>query len=258
MLLSRSDRTQTGKNLSVEVAYPRSYVLSRLVRGLTFKGALLGAALGCAHGIWTHANGQSHESNAQAMTSLATETLTGGIIGAAGGLSGACAYALIGGPTGAVAGVLGASFVSLSTYSAIPSIAAAPRNLQKEARQSLGYIEPGQAAVYTPVVSDATIKEEAPPQAPLYRGPFNDRIVFLGMNPGPTAKATHLMRRHADLTVISPTLGLPLKRVGNQVFNLSNAQGIAGFVATLGLPAERASGVRAAFAMCEEIGRAHV
>ena len=45
------------------------------------------------------------------------------------------------------------------------------------------------ANAYTPVVSDDTIKEEAPPTAPLYKGPFNDRVVYLGMNIDATRRA---------------------------------------------------------------------
>jgi len=255
MLSSRSDRTSAGKNLSVEVAYPRRYVLSRLVRGLTLKSALVGGLLAFAHGAYQHSTGKRSERGNAAMVSLATETLTGAAIGATAGLTGSLAYAFIGGPVGALAGVFGAAVVAGGTYSAIPSIASMPATIAQKGKAGLGYQEPINAAVYTPVLYDATIKEEAPPPAPAYNGPWNDSVVFLGMNPGPTAKAVRLMKRRANVTPIYPSLTPDAIKVNGKRYDLRSEAGIKGFVQTLDLTVDRAEGVRKALRICEKGAR---
>ena len=259
MLSSRSDRTQSGKKLSVGVAYPRRYVLARLVRGLTLKSAFLGAALGFSHAALVHSSGPRTEANGAAMTQLLLETAAGAAIGATAGLTGSLAYAFIGGAPGAAAGVLGAGLIAGGTYAALPSIAAMPQTAERvgesvkiQTSQKLGYIEPGKTDnPYTPVISDDTIKEEAPPAAPLYRGPYNDRVVYLGMNADATATAARQMRRHADVTLISNTGPQDRVRDGGKLYDLRDKAGIAAFAASLGLKADGAAGVRRALAMCE-------
>ena len=260
MLIPRSDRTPSGQKLTVSVTYPRRYVLARLVRGLTWKGALLGGILGFAHAAYTHSSGQNPTQGNAAMIELAVETVAGTVLGGAAGLTGALAYAFIGGAPGAAAGILGAGLVVGGSYAALPSIAALPQSAEKagetvkvETSRKLGYIEPGQTDnPYTPVISDDTIKEEAPPAAPIYNGPYNDRIVFLGMNAGPTARATARMKRRAEVTVISNTGPQDRVRVGGKLHDLRDKAGIAAFAKGLGLPAPNAAGVRRALQMCEK------
>ena len=264
MLIPRSDRTQSGQKLTVSVTYPRRYVLARLVRGLTLQGALLGGVLGFAHASYMHSSGQRPERDGAAMTELVVETVAGAVLGATAGLAGSLAYAFIGGAPGAAAGVLGAGLVVGGSYAALPSIAALPQNaetlgarvgdtVKEETSRKLGYIEPGKSDnPYTPVVSDDTIKEEAPPAAPIYRGPFNDRVVYLGMNADATTRAVRLMKRRADVTVISNVGPQDRVRVAGQLYDLRGKAGIAAFAKSLNLPAKNAAGVRSALAMCEK------
>lgn len=82
---------------------------------------------------------------------------------------------------------------------------------------------------------------------------FNDRILFVGMN-NPTltsAGAAHeikeLRKTGADLvTVTDSKAGLDKIRVGATTYDLTTAEGRAGFVATLQLPSEKAAKVAAA------------
>lgn len=264
MLSSRSDRTHGGKKVSVAVFYPRGYVLSRLVRRLVLGGALVGAGLGFAHAAWTHSSGQRPERGDAALRAVAGETALGALAGATAGLSGSLAFALVGGPLGALAGVTGAALVGGATFAAAPSLAEMPQQWSAGAQSALGYETPGAPngnenlvarALGSAVAFDSDIKEDAPPPAPAYNGPWNDRIVFLGMNPGPTSKAARLMSAHAPVSLIMPSTAPDRVRVGAQTFDLRSAGGVAAFVRTLGLTAPQSRGVERAFAICERGAR---
>ena len=273
MLSNRSDRTHNGQKLSVGVAYPKRYVLSRLVRGLTLKSAIVGAVLGFGHAVFL-----SGAQGDVTLTRLALETGAGAVMGAAAGLTGSLAYAFIGGAPGAAAGLLGAGLIGGGSFAAFPTLAAMPRALT--AAQSgvtevsplstgtemaelstdplststeLGFIEPGKSGnAYTPVISDDTIKEEAPPPAPLYRGPFNDRVVYLGMNIDATRSATRQMSRSAKVTVITDDGPQDRVRNGNKLYDLSQKNGINAFAQSLGLDKTAEAGVVRALVMCEK------
>ena len=255
MLSSRSDRTHSGKKLPVEVSYPRGYVIAHLVRGLTLKGALIGGLLGFGHASYMHSSGQRSERGAAALRAVAGETAIGLVSGAAAGASGSLAYALIGGPAGAMAGVAGAALFGGSTFAAMPSIASLPQEIGAKTSDALGYVAPTNGSLYTSVVYDSEIKEDAPPPAPQFSGPWNDRIVFLGMNPGPTAKASRSMGRQADVTLIMPSIAPDRIRVGKNNYDLRSTRGVSAFVATLGLTPKQTAGVRKAFAICEKGAR---
>jgi hypothetical protein len=255
MLSSRSDRTHSGKKLSVEVSYPRGYVISRLVKNLTLKGALIGGLLGFSHASYMHSSGQRPERGRAALVAVAGETAVWTVSGAAAGATGSLAYAFIGGPVGALGGVAGAALVGTGIFSAAPSIAAMPKQIGAKTSTVLGYVPPSDSSLYTPVTFDSDIQEDAPPPAPKYSGPWNDRIVFLGMNPGPTRRASTLMSRHADLTLIMPSSTQDRVKVGGITYDLRTPRGVSAFVATLDLPPVAAAGVRKAFAMCEKEAR---
>ena len=275
MLTSRNERTQSGQKLSVGVAYPKRYVLRRLVGGLTIKSALLGAALGFGHAVFF----SSHLGNLTG-SHLALETGLGAAIGATAGLVGSLAYAFVGGAGGAALGLLGAGLIGSSSFLAFPTLAAAPRaltptesgvtdvsplstatdisNVSTDAdalstSTDLGFVEPGKTGnAYTPVLSDDTIKEAAPPTAPLYKGPFNDKVVYLGMNRDSTVKATRLMSRHASVTTISDDGQQDHVRNGDKIYDLRNPNGINAFAASLGLDKTQQAGVVRALVMCEK------
>ena len=268
MLSNRSDRTHSGQKLSVGVAYPKRYVLSRLVRGLTLKSALIGAVLGFGHAVFV--SGAQGDVTA---TRLALETLMGAGFGAAAGLTGSLAYAFIGGAGGAAVGLLGASVVGAGSFAAFPSIAAMPRALTAaesgvtelpdlstgtemaslSTSTELGFIEPGKSGNgYTPVLSDDTIKEEPPPPAPIYNGPFNDRVLYLGMNVDATRSATRSMSRHAAVTVITDDGPQDRVRNGNKLYDLRQKNGINAFAASLGVDKTAQAGVVRALNMCEK------
>ncbi len=255
MLSSRSDRTHSGKKLSVEVSYPRGLVIARTVRSLTFKGALLGGLLGFGHAAYMHSSGQRPERGNAALVAVAGETALWALSGAAAGLSGSLAYALVGGPMGAVAGVAGAALVGGATFSAVPSIAAMPQQIGEKTQVALGYAAPGESAPYRVTSFDSDIQEDAPPPAPLYQGPWNDRVVFLGMNIGPTRKASRIMGQQADLTTILPGALQDHIKVGQTTYDLRTLRGVSAFVATLGLSPKSAAGTRKAFAICEKQAR---
>lgn len=104
---------------------------------------------------------------------------------------------------------------------------------------------------FIPVVYDASVKEEKVPAAPPYRGPWNDKIVYLGMNSGPTRRATRALQDQAEVHVIT--------NAGRSDFwngfNLGNARGRREFVASLSLPAQNAAGVSEALADAEDGAR---
>jgi hypothetical protein len=255
MLSSRSDRTHSGKKLTVGVVYPRGYVISQTVKNLTIKGAILGGLLGFAHAAYIHSSGQRPERGSDALRAVAGETAIWAASGAAAGLSGSLAFAFIGGPVGGMAGVAGAALVGGATFAALPSVASMPKQLSEKTQVALGYVPPAGTSLYTPVLFDSDIKEDAPPPAPTYNGPWNDSIVFLGMNPGPTRKAARIMGRHANVTLIMPSTAPDRIRVGSSTYDLRTTNGVAAFVATLGLSPQRAAGVRKAFTVCEKGAR---
>lgn len=255
MLSSRSERTHNGKKLSVEVSYPRGYVISHLAKGLALKGALVGGLLGFAHASYMHSSGQRPERGNAALMAVAGETAVWTVSGAAAGATGGLAYAFIGGPAGAIAGLSGAAVVGSSTFAAMPSIAAMPGAVGARTSKVLGYHPPVEASRYIPAAFDSDIQEEAPPPAPAYNGPWNDRVVFLGMNPGPTKRASTSMGRQTDLTLIMPSTAPDRVRVGQKIYDLRSLNGVSRFVATLDLPPKAAAGVRKAFAMCEKGAR---
>ncbi len=255
MLGSRSHRTQNCKKLPIEVSYPRRLVLARTVRSLTLKGGIVGGLLGFCHASYTHSSGQRPERGQAALVAVAGETAIWALSGAAAGFSGSVAYAFLGGPAGAVAGVAGAALVGGATFSTAPSIAAMPQGIGAQTQTTLGYAAPGEAPAFRMTTFDGDIREDAPPPAPLFKGPWNDRVVFLGMNVGPTRKASRLMGAHATLTEIAPGALQDRVRVGAKTYDLRNSRGIAQFVGTLGLAPKAAAGTRRAFAMCEKQAR---
>ena len=273
MLTSRNERTHSGQKLSVGVAYPKRYVLRNLVRGLTLKGAILGAVLGFGYAVYA-GGGQGTP------LQMALQIGAGAAIGAAAGLTGSLAYAFIGGAPGAALGILGAGLIGSSSFLAFPTLAAAPRALTPaesgvaevsplstsadvseissdaaalSTSTDLGYVEPGKTSnAYTPVLSDDTIKEAAPPAAPLYKGPFNDRVVYLGMNLDSTRSATRQMSRHASVTTISDDGQQDHVRNGDKIYDLRQKNGINAFAASLGLNPTQQAGVVRALTMCEK------
>ncbi len=272
MLTNRNDRTHSGQKLSVGVAYPKRHVLNRLVRRLTLGGALLGAAAGFGHAVFV-----SSQQGDLTTTHLALETLLGAGFGAAAGLAGSLAYAFIGGAPGAAAGLLGAGLIGGGSFAAFPSIAAMPRALTPaetgvtqaplstgtesaafapdslSTSTELGFIEPGKSGNgYVPVLDDETIKEEAPPPAPTYKGPFNDRVVYLGMNIDATRSATRQMGRQAQITVITDEGPQDRVRNGDKIYDLRSKNGINSFAASLGLDETAQAGVVRALNMCEK------
>ena len=276
MLSNRSDRTHTGQKLSVGVAYPKRYVLSRLVRRLTLGGALAGGALGFGHAVTVN-----NASGDVTPLRFALETGAGAAIGAAAGLTGSLAYAFIGGAPGAAAGLLGAAAIGGASFAAFPSLAAIGAGPRAQTAQEsgvtnlsplststevasfapdslststdLGFIEPGKSGNgYTPVLSDDTIKEEAPPPAPVYRGPFNDRVLYLGMNIEATRNAARQMGRTAQVTVITDDGPQDQVRNGDKLYDLRQKNGINAFAKSLGLDETARAGVVRALNMCEK------
>jgi hypothetical protein len=195
MLSSRSDRTHSGKKLSVEVSYPRGFVMARTVRTLALKGALVGGMLGFAHASYTHSSGQRPERGKAALIAVAGETAIWTATGAAAGLSGSLAYALVGGPVGAMLGVTGAALVGGGTFAALPSVAALPSQVGERAQVALGYVPSGGVSNYTLTSFDSEIKEDAPPPAPKFSGPWNDKIVFFGHESRPDQQSRALDER---------------------------------------------------------------
>ena len=276
MLSNRNDRTYAGRKLSVGVAYPKRYVLQRLVRRLILGGALLGAAVGFGHAVFV--SGQQGDLTA---SRLLLETGVGALVGAAAGATGSLAYAFIGGAPGAAVGLLGAGLIGGGSFAALPSLAAMPRALTPaetgvtdlsplstrpdltsvssdplSTSTELGFIEPGKTGnAYTPVLSDDTIKEEAPPTAPLYKGPFNDRVVYLGMNIDATRRAARQMSRNAKVTVITDDGAQDRVRNGSKLYDLRQKNGRAAFAASLGLNKTAEAGVVRALEMCEKDAR---
>ena len=273
MLSNRNDRTHSGQKLSVGVAYPKRYVLSRLVRRLTLGGALLGAAAGFGHAVFV-----SSQHGDLTTPHLILETLLGAGFGATAGLAGSLAYAFIGGAGGTAAGLLGAGLIGAGSFAAFPSIAAMPRALTPaetgvtelgplstgtgmaqissdplSTSTELGYIEPGKTGnAYVPVLDDDTIKEEAPPEAPIYRGPFNDRVLYLGMNIDATRSATRQMSRNASVSVITDDGPQDRVRNGNKLYDLRSKNGINAFAQSLGVNKTAQVGVVRAMNMCEK------
>ena len=207
---------------------------------------------------------------------MALEAGLGAIFGAAAGLTGSLAYAFIGGAPGAAAGLLGAGLIGAGSFAAFPTLAAMPRALTsaetgvtqaplstgtEQAELStdplststeLGYIEPGKSGnAYVPVLSDDTIKEDAPPPAPIYRGPFNDRVLYLGMNIDATRSATRQMSRSAQLTVITDDGPQDQVRNGDKIYDLRQKMASTRSHKGLGLNAIAQAGVVRALIMCE-------
>ncbi len=240
----RSPSFLKQQKLRVHTFRPRSRVGARWVRNATIAATLLGMAAGACHALSSKAIG------AGKTRVVLAETLAGGAIGFVAGLGGSLLYAGVGGPFGAVAGIAGAATLGAGGWSVLPRAGNVPVALATGARNALGYV-PTTPILYSPVFYDASIKEEAPPEAPAWNGPWNDRVLFLGMNPSSVRTATRQMSRHATLSVITDS-GLPDHvKVGGKWMELDSSYGIAAFVKTLGLPEKNAAGVRHAIALCE-------
>ena len=122
--------------------------------------------------------------------------------------------------------------------------------LKNSAQNALGYV-PLTPILYARVFDDASVKEETLPPAPEWNGPWNDRVLFLGMNPSSVVKATRQMSRRADVTALKDS-GLPDHvKVNGKWMELGSSFGIKAFVKTLGLPEKNAEGVRRALTICE-------
>ncbi len=245
----RSSSAPSERPLRVHTFRPRSRVDARWVRNVTFFATLVGAGLGAANSLTTRtlADGKTHSIATPA--AIVRGALGGGVIGFGAGLGGSLLYALLGGPVGAVAGLAGAAALSAGGIKLGSRMTGMSSVLKSGAQNALGYVPV--TPLYVPVFYDATVKEEAPPPAPPWNGPWNDRVLFLGMNPSSVARAVPIMRRHADVTAITDS-GLPDHvKVNGKWMELGSSYGIAAFVKTLGLNAKSSEGVRRAIALCE-------
>jgi hypothetical protein len=210
--------------------------------------ALGGALAGFFFASWQHSSGRRPERGGEAMKALAGETALWGAAGGTAGLTGAVAYGLIGGPAGAIAAVGGAALVGASTYSALPAIAAMPRQMNAPEEENWALA----AAAYTPVFGDDSIKNEAPPVAPIYYGPRNDRILYLGMNADSTSVAVSHLRRRADVTMITNGRVQDGVTVGGKFYDLRTKKGIAQFAAQFRFNSGTTAKIRTAFENCEK------
>ena len=78
------------------------------------------------------------------------------------------------------------------------------------------------------------LRKRRRPEAPVYRGPFNDRVLYLGMNIDATRSATRQMSRNANVTVITDDGPQDRVRNGNKLYDLRSKNGINAFAARVG------------------------
>ncbi|RYX82304.1 hypothetical protein EON83_20135 [bacterium] len=245
----RSSPVQSERPLRVHTFRPRTRVTTRWARNVTIGTTLVGAGLGAASAMTTRTTADGKKQTQATPTAIVRGTLAGGALGFGAGLSGSLLYAFFGGPIGAVAGIAGAGALAFGGFRLGSQFTAVPSVLKSSAQSALGYVPA--SPLYVPVFYDATVKEEAPPVAPEWNGPWNDRVLFLGMNPSSVVKAVGQMKRHADVTPIKDS-GLPDHvKVNGKWMELGSSYGIAAFVKTLGLNEKSAAGVRRALTLCE-------
>jgi hypothetical protein len=246
MLSTRSRQTDSGqKPLRVHTFRPRSRVGALWVRNVTIGVTLLGVGLGACHAL------SSDLSGADKVRVVLAETLAGGAIGLVAGLGGSLLYAGIGGRPGAALGLAGAAILGAGGWRGVlPHAGNVPSAITTGAQNALGYI-PTSPILYAPVFFDSSIKEETLPEAPVWNGPWNDRVLFLGMNPASVRTAVAQMSRQASVSPYTDS-GLPDHvKVNGKWMELGSSYGIAAFVKTLGLPDKNAAGVRRALTICE-------
>lgn len=241
----RSSPLSNQKPLRVHTFRPRSRPGARFVRNATLASTLLGAGLGAYHAL------SSNSSATHKQRVLGLEMLAGGAIGLGAGLVGSLLYAGVGGSSGAITGLIGAGVLGLGGWRGVmPRVGGLPVALKNGAQNALGYV-PTSPVLFSPVFYDLTVHEERLPEAPPWTGPWNDRVLFLGMNPSSVRTAVRQMKRHADISAFTDS-GLPDHvKVNGKWMELGSSYGIAAFVKTLGLPEKNAAGVRRALSICE-------
>ncbi|BCM93088.1 hypothetical protein IAD21_04976 [Abditibacteriota bacterium] len=245
----RSSPAHSERPLRVHTFRPRSRVDARWVRNATIASTLIGAGLGALTAAETPVkNGVVDRADGPSPRRYISYTFAGGAVGFGAGLGGSLLYALLGGPIGAVAGLAGAAALSFGGIRLGSRIRGVPSVLKSGAESALGYV-PSTPLLYVPVRYE--VKEDAPPPAPEWNGPWNDRVLFLGMNPTSVVTAVRQMKRHADVTPIKDS-GLPDHvKINGKWMELGSSYGIAAFVKTLGLKPTNAAGVRRAISLCE-------
>lgn len=258
--IMRSPSVSRERPLRVHTFRLRFRPDARWIRNATLATTLVGAGLGAASGLTAQpaAKGKTVKGKpvkgepTHINTALVvSRTLVGAGLGFGAGLGGSLLFGLLGGPIGAAAGLAGAAAISVGGVGLGKRLTVMPSAIETGAKDVLGYVPT--APLYTPAFYDASIKDDVRPEPPPWNGPWNDRVLFLGMNPSSVRKAVGQMRRHAQVDAYTDVGAgrADHVNVNGKWMELDSPGGIAAFVKTLGLPEKNAEGVRHAIAICE-------
>ncbi len=250
----------TRREVRVSVLYPHAMIVRRRQRHLAIAAGLLAMILS---GAFTAAD-QSRDYQRgvvtlpQATWTVAQDAILKGAASSSAVYSGILLYGALGGSLGVAAGLglgvlsgIGVAFGLPLAATRLAERSSAPPPYQEYQASAAPATVPVAVPVSVNTTNDTPAEEEQPFTSPPFKGPWNDDIIYLGMNPGPSTTAARKLRARTNITLI--TAG-PLQdriRFGGRLYDLRTKAGITHFAASLGLPADQTTNVIEAFESCE-------
>lgn len=263
MLSLRQMVTNRGE-LPVAVLYPQAVLARRLALRLTLLAAILCAVVsGTAATVEQNAAYHRGEVTLlDAGLNVAGETLVKTAAGATAVFIGMTAYNALGGLNGLVLAMSAAAVAGLGIGVGAPYVAGRLTSVPAESAPKPdsginGAPDPSGASPGKVLMSTGDIppEREKRPDIPQFKGPWNDDVVYVGMNRGASTTAVRKLSRRARVTLITDGAQQDKVRVGSRVYDLRSNAGITGFANSLRLSAAQSEGVTNALKSCEKSAR---
>lgn len=246
----------------------------RIVPLCAFIGAVVGGTSAYNEHKPSHRSGKI--SAARFTGVVAGNAVVSGLAGGAAAYGGALAYSAVGGASGVVVG-LGAAAIAGFTAHSTPGflstayLIAQQNRMDEVALQNAAPVGPKPhmmraiadfGDVQSPNASGSELTDQARKRkeyqfaSPPFTGPWNDEVLYIGMNKGAAPRAVRRMQSQgAKVTLVTDAAQQDKVRFNSRVYSLNSDAGIAAFAGSLGLPAAQTQGVMVAMKACEKDAR---
>jgi len=271
---SQTSRNGVAINVMLPLATRARLWAQRMVPVCAALGAIGSGAFTLKAAWPTYRGGQlSGAGLAGAVTGSAA---AGAVAGGVAAYGGALVYGSVGGTAGVVTGV-GVALVAGTAVRSTPALLSGGFQVMKQNRAEEKALMDPTRLTRTPLIartiaaygdtmySDATggeltdrerKREQYKFDAPPFKGPWNDEVLYIGMNRSASPRAVRRLRgQGAKVTLITNGDKQDFVNFNGRLYDLRSAAGIANFATALKLPATQTQGLQAAFKACEKDAR---
>ena len=273
--LTPSKSRSTRQSQGVNVLRPRAMRVRQWMQLAVPLCALLGATWG---GVNSYQQQRpAYDSGQLSLTAFSGQVAAGaavnGVAGTLAAYSGGLSYSALGGGFGLALGAAVFTAIGCGGHYA-PSVVSSLLQLkqEKQARQALDaarQTEPSRESALASFSNDdapAMSSDERADQerkrkeyhfnSPPFRGPWNEAILYVGMNKTAAPRAVRRLRQQgARVMLITDAPQQDTMRYRGRVYRLGSKAGIAAFTKSLGLPTAQTREIAAALEACEKQAR---